>query len=115
MGDAAIYMFRGDSRTLAITVTDSADQPIDLTGAIARFTVRKAIDKEVLISKSSADPAQIDIIDPTNGKLEIYIVPNDTKTLKPGGYVFDVEITLSNGKVYTVVFGNFIVKGDVST
>lgn len=111
---ARIEIYRGDNRTLEVRVTDSADQPVDLTGASIRFTVRKGVDKEVLIEKTSSDPAQAKITDATGGVLEVYLVPADTKKLKPGGYVFDVEVTLSNGKVYTVVFGNFVLNGDVS-
>jgi len=113
--NTTIDMFRGDSRTLEVRVTDDYNKPVDLTGASVRFTVRKKVDGAKLIAKSSSNPAEIEITDAANGIFKIYLKPADTKAMRPGGYLYDVEVTLSSGDVHTVVFGNFQLHGDIST
>ena len=114
MSEYRIDIFRGDNRTLEVTVLDTNGNPVDLTGAQIKFTARTKIDRKKVIEKSSTDPAQITITDAANGKYEIYLIPSDTYSLKPGKYVFDSQVTLSSGQVYTVVFGTIEVKPDVT-
>jgi hypothetical protein len=90
---------------------------VDLTGATIKFTVKKKAtdpDSEAVIAKSSANAAEINITDAAGGKAEIYLVPADTKDINAMSYVYDVELTTSTGKVYTLVKATLRVLEDVT-
>ena len=110
-----ITMYRGDNRTLQVTVKDADGVAVGLTNYTAKFTVRTKPDTDtVTIAKTTTLAAEIDITDPTNGILEIYIVPADTKDLTPRSYDYDVEITSATSIVSTVVKSTFTIQADIS-
>lgn len=109
-----ILIYRGDNRTIPVTVTDDAGA-VNLTGASIRFSVKKRKkDTDYIIKKSEADPAEINVTDAINGLFEIYIVPDDTQDLSITTYYFDIEITDSTGKTYTISMGTFKILEDVT-
>lgn len=110
----SVEIFRGDNQTLEVTVNDSANNAFDLTGSVARFTVREGINTTQLIFKTSDEVTEIEITDPVDGVLEIYLLPEDTREMKPGLYVYDVEVELPSGDIHTVISGAFRIKGDVT-
>ena len=111
-----IRHYRGDNRTLALTVTD-ANGVVDLGGASIWFTVKRSandLDADAIISKASGSVPgggneQIDITSPATGEAEIYILPEDTAGLQVPTYdwVYDVQVKTSEDKVYTVKQGTF--------
>ena len=108
-------MFKGDHKTFELQVKDQDGNPIDLSGATIRMTVKKhATDETAVISKTSNNASEISITDPANGIAEIYLVPSDTRNLDAGKYIFDIEITTAAGKVYTVLLANLTLVEDVS-
>jgi len=110
-----VEIFRGDNQTLEVTVKDVDGVVFDITGSTARFTVRKDFNTTALIEKSSAVAGEAAITDPTNGVLEIYLVPADTRELNYcGNFVYDVEVELPSGDIHTVLQGVFKIKGDVT-
>lgn len=109
----SVTMYRGDSRTLRVTVT-SGGSPVDLTGYSIAFTVRPDEDADAVITKSSADPTEINITDAANGRLEIYLQPADTENLQLRSYDYDVEITSPTGVVSTVVVGTLTILKDIT-
>jgi len=110
-----ISMFRGDDKTVRITVKDGSGALVNITGAHIKFT---AATSPTSIAKDSDNGAsEVDWTDPTNGEAEIYLVPADTAGATPkeiGSYLFDIEITLS-GKTYTLSKGFFQLVADVTT
>ena len=48
-----------------------------------------------------------------NGTMILELLPSDTSGLDRGSYVYDVQITLENGDVFTFIEGDFILRGDV--
>ena len=88
--DNAITITRGDSARIDITVYDAHGEEYELQeGDALVFTVKSSVnDKEKLIQKSGA---------------VININPQDTQDLDYGKYVYDVQITLANGTVNTII------------
>jgi hypothetical protein len=116
----AFELFRGDFRIYELTVVDETDVPIDLTNAEIRYTLKKSVLSPSLIKKATANVSgggddQIKIIDAARGLAEIYFKPEDTRNLKAGLYVFDIEVTLPGNKVYTIMKDSLEILEDVTT
>lgn len=102
INDNAITITRGDSGIAEITLTTSdGEQYVPQEGDSIRFAVKsnkftpkmtEFVDAEPLIEKS------IPITD-----LNLRIHPNDTKDLPFGSYLYDLEITFSDGYVDTFI------------
>jgi hypothetical protein len=101
-----IRLIRGTSKTFLLTVTDEADERVDLAGARIIMSVKRSLDDEhTLIQKDSSKGAtQVEIITPTKGgQANIYLTPSDTNTMDVREYTFDVWVILSSGKRYAVI------------
>jgi len=102
----AIEMYKKNNRTFRVYVKDADLNVINITGAVGIFTVKQSKDSTTtLIQKSTAVPAQGQIGAADEGEMFFYFVPADTLSLDARQYVFDVKITLSTGKVYTIAEG----------
>ena len=59
-----IKIYRGDNRTLKVSVVDGDDAPVSLAGGAAKFSVKKRLsDGQARIDKSSAVSSEILILD----------------------------------------------------
>ena len=101
----SVSIFRGTSKTLKLTVKDGDGELVNLTGSTIHFTVKKneKCDEHALIQKSSANVAQIEIPNPTDGTANIYLTPEDTYGLAVGKYKFDVWVILPSTERYVAV------------
>lgn len=92
--DNAIFITRGDSLSVTVSLTDNdgyAYEPVE--GDSVFFRVKKSANaEEVLISKS------LDIHD-----LIINIVEQDTRNLAFGSYRYEVEVITTDNDHYTVI------------
>lgn len=97
-----LSMVRGDSE--AILVTPSvAFEP----GDVVFFTVRRVVDSPIMIQKT--------ITTFIDGAAHISIEPEDTQTLRPGTYVYDIQVTWADGSVKTLVEkSEFRIKEEVT-
>lgn len=105
--------FTGDSFSgMTITVYSDAAQttPLDLTGATVRVDFRKG-SKTGRLGKRLTNGAGLSITDPAGGVISIERFALD---FAAGEYLYDVEVTLSNGVVETVIFGEFNLIQDVT-
>lgn len=116
-----VTMFVRDNRTLTVTVHATDGTPVDLTDAKVWFTVKARmtdLDSAAVIQKKNPEAGgsedEIHVTDPSNGVLEIYLVPADTESVDPATYVYDVQVTLISGKTYTVVRDKITFKEDVT-
>jgi len=110
-----IRRFRGDTYAETLTVIDSVGDPIDLTGASAAFTVRfHTYDETPVITKSSGEPTEMLVAHPTVGDITVLFDAEDTASLEPGAYVYDLEVTYVDGTVQTVAEDAFILDPDVT-
>lgn len=89
-----VRLTRGDTGKLTISiVNEDTGEPYYLRdGDTLTLTIKKSVkDESPLVQK---------VADTTN---QIYIEPNDTKGLKFGSYIYDVQLDTSYGEVYTVI------------
>jgi hypothetical protein len=101
-----IEVYKNDSATIQVDVTDSNDAAFDLTGYTAKLTIRK--------SKTSAIVLQIDgtINSPLLGVI-IFDITKEQMNLTPLEYVYDMQIT--NGtNVKTLKDSTFKIIQDVT-
>ena len=85
-----IYLTRGDSAEFNINIIGVDGNPYELQeGDLVEFTVKEDVySSEVLIHKTGTN---------------VVIEPSDTSELRYGTYVYDVQVTLSDGTVDTVI------------
>jgi len=120
--DNQIRMFKGDNRTLKVTLSYPDGAPVNLTGSELRFTVKEKTSDtqaQAKIKKANTaaggDDTQFKITVAAGGACEIYLVPVDTETQNPGTYYWDVEVVLADGKRVTAVRDRITLKDDVTT
>jgi len=106
-----IYMTRGDTETITLTVYDAEEKTIPFSNAnndIVYFTVKTS-------TQTSVHTFQKEITTFTpEGEAIVEIVPNDTKDLRYGDYVYDVQIN-KNGNVTTVIKpSKFVIQEEVT-
>lgn len=89
-----ITLTRGDTFSALITITDSDSNPyIPVSGDTVRFAMKSTYgDAEPLLMKD----IPIDT-------LKLVIEPEDTKSLKFGAYVYDIQLTKVTGEVDTFI------------
>lgn len=104
--DGSIEMIRGDSVELDVVIyqTDSSGDVIEYIpqeGDDITFTVKRSTkDSEVLIQKHGS---------------HISILPEDTESLEYKKYKYDVQLTLADGTVDTIIPPSmFIVRDEVT-
>lgn len=101
MEDEKIRLTRGDDRTKILKFKDSSDNPIDITGWIVFFTVKKSYldsDDDALIKKDITSHS-----DPSNGKTRLVIEASDTDDMDNGKYYYDIQVKKGDGKINTVL------------
>ena len=105
-----IYMTRGDTEVLNISLElEDGDEPLLEDGDTLYFTVKTSPETPVkTIQKIVTDFGN-------EGVAEIVIEHDDTKSLRPGRYVYDVQVTKADGTVYTPIKQRaFVLEGDVT-
>ena len=110
MKNITLEVFRGDSKTYKLILTDGTGNPIDLTNKTVIFTVKKSANDDDSLAK--IQKVVNSHTDPVNGITEINLVPDDTE-IEPDTYVFDIQLS-DNQSVHTVATGRFIVKADIT-
>lgn len=99
-----IMITKGDNAEIIVKVKDvnGVDRGI-YADDVLTLTVRKSINSpEVAISKTAVDGV-------------FSLVPEDTKSLAVGSYVYDVQLNTFTGKVYTIIpKSSFVIKEEVT-
>ena len=92
--DTKITLTRGDTFKTVITIKNhDGEEYQPQEGDVVRFAMKKKYKDE--------KPLLVKILD--NEDLLLELTPEDTKSFNYGDYVYDIEITLSNGEVYTFI------------
>lgn len=86
-----IYLTRGDTASLQVNLCDGGNVYNLQPGDKLTMTVRKTIDSSKAFS----------IVANEDGVLSI--VHNDTAALDYGVYVYDIQLTTTDGGIYTVI------------
>jgi len=99
-----IYLTRGDSLFIQVSLTKDEEPYIPTSGEVVRFAMKKKYtDEEVILQKVIP-----------NDTLVLHLRPEDTKPLPmKSKYVYDLEFTDSSGEVDTFVKGMFYITEEV--
>ena len=115
MADTISLSFvHGDDVTYPVEITDPSGNPVDLTGATVKSSIRKEYGSAVLGSFT------INYTDLPNGKFELYLDQTTSSSLpqNPKGrinsFVFDVEMTYADGSKDTIISGYLKVVNEVT-
>lgn len=92
-----IYIVRGDSGYITLSITDNDNQPIVLTeNDIVRCQVRKQPDGGELLFNGTIEITEQGIL--------WHILPSDTQTVESGNYVWDAELYIDSTRdVFTFI------------
>jgi hypothetical protein len=102
-------LIAGDTWARAWTLADSADAPIDLTGASARLHVR---DKTGLLAMS-ADTTDARLVITAN-RIDLTMPAAVTALIAPGAYRYALEITFTDDTVRTIETNTLSVQADLT-
>lgn len=105
---ANITIDQGSDFTSSVTVEDVAGNPMNLTGYTASGQIRKTYYSTTAIDFTAS------VTSAANGLITIELDKDTTKTMKPGRYVYDLEIESSGGTVTRVVEGQLEVMPSVT-
>jgi hypothetical protein len=96
-----------------LTLKETTDgPPIDITGWTWEMQVRKRTDDPAILTLTS-DGNGIDIIDATNGIIEINVSSADTEALEPGTYKYDLEYT-ATGETVRLLEGDVEITAQIT-
>ena len=105
-----IVMYRGNDRTVQLTVKNSAGDAYNIAGCVVVMYIKKNVDdldSEAIITKTGTLTA------PANGVAEFYLEPadtNDATELEDNTpYTCDFELTTGSGEKYTVLRTTFVI------
>lgn len=100
-----IVMTRGDTVRLTVQILDSEGNPYEPASEDKlRFAIKKRY----------KDPEPIFVKNIPTDTMELVIEPEDTKTMEFGSYKYDIELTMSDGTVSTVIpRSDFVVQEEV--
>ena len=93
--DDNFTIVRGEKKTLYLTInqTDEPDSlPFNLTGYTVEFAMNldDAVEEVSLVSKTTDDPVEGDILTPADGTVAIYFGQADTVDLALGPYTYEI-------------------------
>ena len=94
-----LYIDQGSTFSVTITVSDYLDNPLNLTGATLRGQIRKSY------YSISSTALTVTAPTPTNGEIVVSLTAAQTLALKPGRYVYDVEIINIDTTINTINSG----------
>lgn len=101
-----LTLYAGDDKTYVVYVKDRDLNPVPIDGATAVLTWRRSKEGAVVLQKSTSVPGEGEIVAANKGEVFFYLMSSDTSMLETDRqYVWDVRVTLSSGKRYTVLEG----------
>lgn len=100
-----LFVDQGTTFQTTINVSGPESETVNLTDYIARGQVRKSY-----YSMTKVDFDTTILQPPTAGKVQIKLDANVTDGMKPGRYVYDVEVEdTATGKVFRILEGQLEV------
>ena len=96
-----------------LTLKDSSDTVINLTGYSAEMDLRKNQDDSSEIITLTVANSRV-TMGGAAGTIVLEFSATDTASLSVGDGVYDIKLTDSNGKVDRVLEGTYSIRGNVS-
>lgn len=93
-----IQLTRGDSADLLLTISNTitGDGYTPVSGDVVRLTIRRSTHSDDAVIEMAQTLSEGD-------EITFSFAPEDTQTLDYGTYVYDIELTTTNGSVYTII------------
>jgi hypothetical protein len=104
-----LVIYIGDRSELTITNQFDDDAAMDIDGREYGLQVRSSSESSVVFAEYTCS-----ISDATNGIVNCFLTPSETSLLKPGNYVADLQETISEDEVTTLVRWRVEVVRDVT-
>lgn len=92
-----IYLTRGNSLSLSIGLYRSSGPYTPASGDVITFALKKDYNQKTPLIKKTVNKNQ----------MLLTLEPADTSDLPFGNYVYDIKITMADGKVDTFIKGKF--------
>ena len=96
---ANLYVDAGTTYSNIITVAANNGFPLNLTDYTVKSQMRKSYSSSVAYDFTAT------ILDAATGKVRLQLTPEQSETIPPGRWLYDVEITASDGSRTRVVEG----------
>lgn len=103
-----LYVDAGTTYNVIITCVDSAGTPLNLTGFTVASQIRKSYGS---LTAYSFNPT---IFSTTGGKIKLTLSATQSGAIKPGRYLYDVEITNGAGEKQRVAEGIVIITPEIT-
>ena len=103
-----IYIDQGATYSSVIDVKDSNELPFNLTGYEARGQIRKSYSSRTAVNFTTS------INLPVQGKVGISLTAAQTRAIKAGRYLYDVEVYNSSGHVIRICEGQVEISPGIS-
>ncbi|QIQ62915.1 hypothetical protein SEA_MOAB_30 [Streptomyces phage Moab] len=102
-----LVLYKGDYLPFAVTLKDSTNAPLDLTGFTAKCSIRSNYDAVVSYDATCT-------ITPAAGKVDILFPSSLTETMDAGNYIWDFQITDPDENNRTYFTGDVTVYDEVT-
>lgn len=103
-----IYIDQGSTYTSVIPVKDNNGLPLDLSDYSSRGQIRKSYSSNVKV------PFTTSIASPLEGKVSLSLTASQTRAMKAGRYVYDVEIYNGSDDVIRIAEGQVEINPGIS-
>lgn len=103
IANTTIKLIRGDTAVLNVNLATDDGSAYSLSSDDAgMFSLKRSYRDEDYV-------LQIPVVND-----QVTFAHNDTKDLPDGDYVYDIQITLADGQVFTIARGKFMLLADVT-
>ena len=105
-----LYIDAGSLFSVIVTVKNSDQTPMNLTGYTIAAQIRKSY------GSTTAYNFNASVFDPLTGKIRLQLTADQSSAIKPGRYLYDIEITSTNnpGQKTRVVEGLVIITPEIT-
>lgn len=103
-----LYIDAGADYSIIVTANQSNGDPLNLTGYTVRSQIRKSYASSTVYNFTAT------VFATTSGKIRLSLTNAQTSAIKPGRYLYDVEITSSSGEKRRVLEGIIIVTPEIT-
>ena len=103
-----LYIDAGADYSIIVTANQSNGDPLNLTGYTVKSQIRKSY------ASSTAYDFTATVYSEVAGKIRLLLTATQTSAIKPGRYLYDVEITSAIGEKRRVLEGIIIVTPEIT-
>lgn len=103
-----LYIDAGADYSIIVTANQSNGDPLNLTNYTVKSQIRKSYASQTAYDFTATVYSQL------AGKIRLALTATQTSAIKPGRYLYDVEITSSIGEKRRVLEGIIIVTPEIT-